>query len=99
MVHGRAGAVGVVQKKGDFSGFARSLCRDVVHLSRSNLQDVCFINTRFTRLGWHGRYGILIRSFWFWFGGQIAKKQGLKPWIKIRQYLYLMIDALMPRQE
>jgi hypothetical protein len=43
--------LGVVQK-GGFSGFARGLCRDVVHLRRSNLQDVCFINTRFTRLGW-----------------------------------------------
>jgi hypothetical protein len=72
VVHGRAGAVGVVQKKGVFSGFARSLCRDVVHLiRRSNLQDVCFINTRFTRLGWHGRYV----PFGFGLGGKLPKSK------------------------
>ena len=65
--------LGVVQKKGGFSGFARSLCRDVVHLRRSNLQDVCFINTRFTRLGrgWHGRYV----PFGFGLGGKLPKSK------------------------
>ena len=74
MVHGRAGAVGVVQKKGVFSGFARSLCRDVVHLiRRSNLQDVCFINTRFTkvRLAWFR----LAVPFWFFLGGKLPKSK------------------------
>ena len=72
--------LGVVQK-GGFSGFARGLCR--VHLRRSNLQDVCFINTRFTRLGWP----CSVSRFHLVSGGQIAKKQGLKPWINLDNYL------------
>ena len=65
--------LGVVQK-GGFSGFARGLCRDVVHLiRRSNLQDVCFINTRFTkvRLAWFR----LAVPFWFFLGGKLPKSK------------------------
>lgn len=84
--------LGVVQK-GGFSGFARGLCR--VHLRRSNLQDVCFINTRFTRLGWPWT---VKSSFWFFWGAN-CQKAGFEAMDKFRQLFDLMIDALMPRQE